>query len=86
MGCLDSCNLKALPEYVNVSDESHVYIKHTCNCDKRSVGQWVVSAQLHTCRKAGEFWLLPGEIKAQLLKKVYLNQHLNSNSSIVAEA
>ena len=73
---IDSCSLRALLEYVDVSDESHVYIKHyTCKCNKYSVGQSVVLAQLHMCRKATrkkvcDFWLLPGEIRAQLLKKV----------------
>ena len=28
-GAIDSCCLRRLPEYVNVRDESHVYVKRT---------------------------------------------------------
>ena len=73
-GAINSYSLHALPEYVEVSDESHVYITPSTAI---SVGQSVISAQLHMRRKAarkkaGDFWLLSGEIIAQLLKKVYL--------------
>ena len=75
---INSCTLKALPEYVGFSDESYVYTKHnTCNCDKHSMGQAVVSAQLRRCRKAerkkvSDFWLFCGEIEVQLIKKYTL--------------
>ena len=66
-GAIDSCGLRPLPEYVDVSDESHVYIQ-TWQSHRRGSAIFVTTVKLRGDVRCNTSLKLPIRFLLQLSK------------------
>ena len=75
-GAIDCCSLRALPEYVNDSDESYVNITPATAINAAWDSQWdqrsCTRAENRREKKACDFWLIPEKSERSYYKKYTL--------------